>query len=302
MKVKEFFRNLSRDWQLAIMFVPAIAFFGVFCYYPMYGLLIAFKDFSITKGIMGSPWVGFKYFKQFFESAYLWRLMRNTLLINVYNLLWGFPVPIIFALLLNELRARKLKKVVQTISYLPYFISLVVTCSMIKDLFAINGVINQVIIKLFGEPINFLNDPDWFRTMYVGSGIWQGFGWNSIIYLAAITSVDPNLYEACKIDGGGRFRQMWHVTLPGIKPTILTLLILNMGNMMSVGFEKINLLYTPATYETADVISTYVYRMGLLGSQYSYAGAVGLFNSVVNIIVLVACNYFGKKFFDTGIW
>ena len=285
------------------MLIPVVIFFAVFSYYPLYGILIAFKDYSISRGILGSPWAGLRYFRQFFSSPYFGRLLRNTVLISVYSLLWGFPVPILFALLLNEFKDGKFKRVIQTVSYLPHFISLVVICGILIDIFSPQGgVVNSLLYSLTGKRINFFGEPEWFRTMYVGSGVWQEFGWNSIIYLAAITGINPDLYEAARIDGAGRLRQIWHVTLPGIKPTILTLLILNLGNIMSVGYEKIILLYSPTTYETADVISTYVYRTGLLSQQYSYAGAVGLFNSAINIAILVLCNFAGKKLFGVGIW
>ena len=303
MKRKAFWKSLRRDRQLVFMLIPVVIFFAVFSYYPLYGILIAFKDYSISKGILGSPWAGLRYFRQFFLSPYFGRLLRNTVLISVYSLLWGFPVPIIFALLLNEFKDGKFKRLIQTVSYLPHFISLVVICGILIDIFSPQGgVVNALLYSLTGKRINFFGEPEWFRAMYVGSGVWQEFGWNSIIYLAAITGINPDLYEAARIDGAGRLRQIWHVTLPGIKPTILTLLILNLGNIMSVGYEKIILLYSPTTYETADVISTYVYRTGLLSQQYSYAGAVGLFNSVINIAILVLCNFVGKKLFGVGIW
>ncbi len=303
MSRKTFWKNLRRDRQLVFMLIPVVIFFAVFSYYPLYGILIAFKDYSISKGILGSPWAGLRYFRQFFLSPYFGRLLRNTVLISVYSLLWGFPVPIIFALLLNEFKDGKFKRLIQTVSYLPHFISLVVICGILIDIFSPQGgVVNALLYSLTGKRINFFGEPEWFRAMYVGSGVWQEFGWNSIIYLAAITGINPDLYEAARIDGAGRLRQIWHVTLPGIKPTILTLLILNLGNIMSVGYEKIILLYSPTTYETADVISTYVYRTGLLSQQYSYAGAVGLFNSVINIAILVLCNFVGKKLFGVGIW
>ena len=302
MSRKTFWKNLRRDRQLVFMLIPVVIFFAVFSYYPLYGILIAFKDYSISKGILGSPWAGLRYFRQFFLSPYFGRLLRNTVLISVYSLLWGFPVPIIFALLLNEFKDGKFKRLIQTVSYLPHFISLVVICGILIDIFSPQGgVVNALLYSLTGKRINFFGEPEWFRAMYVGSGVWQEFGWNSIIYLAAITGINPDLYEAARIDGAGRLRQIWHVTLPGIKPTILTLLILNLGNIMSVGYEKIILLYSPTTYETADVISTYVYRTGLLSQQYSYAGAVGLFNSVINIAILVLCNFVGKKLFGVGI-
>ena len=303
MSRETFWKNLHRDRQLVFMLIPVVIFFAVFSYYPLYGILIAFKDYSISKGILGSPWAGLRYFRQFFLSPYFGRLLRNTVLISVYSLLWGFPVPILFALLLNEFKDGKFKRLIQTVSYLPHFISLVVICGILIDIFSPQGgVVNALLYSLTGKRINFFGEPEWFRAMYVGSGVWQEFGWNSIIYLAAITGINPDLYEAARIDGAGRLRQIWHVTLPGIKPTILTLLILNLGNIMSVGYEKIILLYSPTTYETADVISTYVYRTGLLSQQYSYAGAVGLFNSVINIAILVLCNFVGKKLFGVGIW
>ena len=303
MKRKAFWKSLRRDCQLVFMLIPVVIFFAVFSYYPLYGILIAFKDYSISRGILGSPWAGLRYFRQFFSSPYFGRLLRNTVLISVYSLLWGFPVPILFALLLNEFKDGKFKRLIQTVSYLPHFISLVVICGILIDIFSPQGgVVNSLLYSLTGKRINFFGEPEWFRTMYVGSGVWQEFGWNSIIYLAAITGINPDLYEAARIDGAGRLRQIWHVTLPGIKPTILTLLILNLGNIMSVGYEKIILLYSPTTYETADVISTYVYRTGLLSQQYSYAGAVGLFNSAINIAILVLCNFAGKKLFGVGIW
>ena len=294
MKRKAFWKSLRRDRQLVFMLIPVVIFFAVFSYYPLYGILIAFKDYSISRGILGSPWAGLRYFRQFFSSPYFGRLLRNTVLISVYSLLWGFPIPILFALLLNEFKDGKFKRVIQTVSYLPHFISLVVICGILIDIFSPQGgVVNSLLYSLTGKRINFFGEPEWFRTMYVGSGVWQEFGWNSIIYLAAITGINPDLYEAARIDGAGRLRQIWHVTLPGIKPTILTLLILNLGNIMSVGYEKIILLYSPTTYETADVISTYVYRTGLLSQQYSYAGAVGLFNSAIIIAILVLCNFAG---------
>ena len=303
MKRKAFWKSLRRDRQLVFMLIPVVIFFAVFSYYPLYGILIAFKDYSISRGILGSPWAGLRYFRQFFSSPYFGRLLRNTVLISVYSLLWGFPIPILFALLLNEFKDGKFKRVIQTVSYLPHFISLVVICGILIDIFSPQGgVVNSLLYSLTGKRINFFGEPEWFRTMYVGSGVWQEFGWNSIIYLAAITGINPDLYEAARIDGAGRLRQIWHVTLPGIKPTILTLLILNLGNIMSEGYEKIILLYSPTTYETADVISTYVYRTGLLSQQYSYAGAVGLFNSAINIAILVLCNFAGKKLFGVGIW
>lgn len=302
-KGKNLLRKIKRDKYLIFMVLPVVIYFLIFSYFPLYGVTIAFKDYSISRGILGSPWAGTKYFQQFFFSPYFPRLIRNTLLISVYSLLWGFPIPILFAVALNEFKKGKFKSVVQTVSYLPHFVSMVVICGILINILSPQGgVINSFLGKLTGKTYNFLGEPSYFRSIYVGSGIWQEFGWDSIIYMAAITGITEDLYEAAKIDGAGRLKQIWYITLPGIKSTIITILILSLGNMMSVGYEKIILLYSPSTYETADVISSYVYRMGLLNQRYSYGGAVGLFNSVINIVILCACNVVGKKVFEVGIW
>jgi putative aldouronate transport system permease protein len=300
---QNFWRHLYRDRFFVLMILPVVVYFLLFSYYPMYGVLIAFKDYMPNKGILGSDWVGLKYFEQFFNGVYFWRLLRNTMLISIYSLLWGFPVPIIFALILNEFKDGLFKRLIQTFSYMPHFISLVVTCGMlINFLSPTNGIINAFIRRLGGKPVNFLGFPQYFRTVYVASGIWQEFGWNSIIFIAALSGVDPQMYEAARIDGAGRFKQMLYITIPSIMNTMTILLILSIGNIMSVGFEKIILLYSSATYDTADVISTYVYRMGLQSLQYSYSSAVGLFNSVVNVTLLVVSNAVAKKLTENGIW
>ncbi|MBP1990748.1 putative aldouronate transport system permease protein [Paenibacillus eucommiae] len=265
--------------------------------------MIAFKDFHPIKGILGSPWIGFGNFEQFFNSIYFWRLMKNTILLSLYSLLWGFPVPILFALLLNELREGLFKKSVQTISYLPHFISIVVVVGMIVNFTSIqSGVINQMLAWFGVQPISFLSEPGWFRTIFVSSSIWQGFGWGSIIYLAAISGIDQQLYEAAEIDGASRWRKMWHITLPCLVPTIVILLILNAGSLMEVGYEKIILLYNPTTYETADVISTFVYRQGIEKADYSYSAAIGLFNNIINMILLLSVNRISKKMTETSLW
>lgn len=303
MRMKNFRKALARDKYLIILISPVVVFFLVFSYYPMYGAIIAFKEYRVALGIFGSPWVGFDHFIRFFNSLFFTRLITNTFLISFYSLLWGFPIPIIFALILNEFRDGLFKRSVQTISYFPHFISLVVACGMvISFLSPQGGIINRLIEMAGGTPINFLSLPQWFRTVLIGSSIWQGFGFGSIIYFAAISGVNPELYEAARIDGAGRMRQMWHITLPGIRPTILTLLILSIGNIMTVGFERIILLYSPATYATADVISTYVYRIGLLGAQYSYAAAIGLFNSAINITILLVVNSLSRRYFEISLW
>ncbi|MCU6712812.1 ABC transporter permease subunit [Paenibacillus sp. J5C_2022] len=296
-------RNIRRDKFLLLLVSPALAYYLLFEYLPMYGVIIAFKDFSPMKGILGSPWAGLKWFQQFFDSIYAARVIKNTLLLSTYMLLWSFPVPILFALLLNELKNALFKRVVQTVSYLPHFISIVVISGMIISFLSpAEGVVNMLLVQLGIGPINFLNEPDWFRTIYIGSGIWQTFGWSSIIYLAAIMSIDPSLYEAAKMDGAKRWQGILYITIPGILPTIIILLIMNLGHMMSVGFEKIILLYNPATYEVSDVISTFVYRRGLEGAEYGFAAAVGLFNSVVNFTLLVMVNRISRKISGIGLW
>jgi putative aldouronate transport system permease protein len=295
-------RNISRDRYLLLIITIPVIYFIIFHYLPMYGLIIAFKDFHPLKGIVHSPWVGFKYFEQFFHSVYIWRLLKNTVLLSVYSLLWGFPIPIIFALLINELRDRFYKKFVQTVSYLPHFISVVIVTGMLVTFLAQDGVANLILRKFGIDPIIFLNEPGLFRSIYVSSGVWQSFGWGSIIYLAAIAGINPQLYEAAEMDGAKRWHRMRHITLPGIMPTIIILLILNVGSMLEIGFEKVLLLYNPTTYVTADIIQTYVYRRGILSADFSYGAAIGLFNNVINLCVLVIANTISRKVSDTSLW
>lgn len=268
----------------------------------MYGAVIAFKDFKPGLGIIGSPWAGIKYFKEFLGSYYFWRLVKNTFAISFYNLIFGFPAPIIFALLINEIANSTFKKTVQTVTYLPHFISTVIICGLIIDFTGSDGIINDLIVSLGGERSNLLTRPELFRTIYISSEIWTNLGWGSIIYLAALTNIDPSLYEAAIIDGANRWKQTIHITIPGIAPTIMILLILQIGSMMSVGWEKIILLYNPLTYETADVISSFVYRRGLINFDYSYSAAVGLFNSIVNFVLLISANTISKKVNDMSLW
>lgn len=285
-----------------MMALPVIAYYIIFHYAPMYGAVIAFKDYSPGLGIFKSPWVGLQNFKEFIDGPYFVRTIRNTLLINLYSLLWGFPAPIVLALLLNEVKNKAFKSTVQTVTYLPHFISLVVIAGIIKDFTSTNGIINDFIVNFGGTRANLLTKPELFRTIFVGSGIWQELGWNSIIYLAALSSIDSEQYESAKIDGAGRWRQMLNITLPGILPTIVILLILRMGHMFSVGFEKIILLYNSNTYETADVISSFVYRKGLLDFSWSFSTAVNLFNSVLNFTMLIMANWLSRKVNDTSLW
>jgi putative aldouronate transport system permease protein len=268
----------------------------------MYGLQIAFKDYGLADGIWESPWIGFDHFKSFFGNYYFWRLIRNTLLINIYELLFAFPASIILALLLNEIRIGLFKRMVQTISYLPHFISIVVVVGMMIDFFARDGLVNSMLHLIGFGPIAFMQKPEWFRFMYVSSGIWQGIGWGSIIYLAAIANIDPALYDAARIDGAGRWKQTLHITISGIMPTIMILLILHMGSILSVGSDKIILMYNPLTYETADVISTYVYRKGILGADFGYTAAVGLFNSAISFILITLANTISKRVSEHKLW
>jgi putative aldouronate transport system permease protein len=295
-------KDLVRNKLIYLILLPVVAYYVIFHYVPMYGAQIAFKQFSPAKGILASDWVGFVHFKQFFSSFYFWRVLKNTLLISFYELIFGFPAPILLALLLNEVRVRFFKRAVQTITYIPHFISVVIVVGMTVDFFSLNGLVNQL-LGMFGvEPLKFFNSSDYFRFLFVGSGIWQGVGWGSIIYLAAIAGIDPSLYEAARVDGANRFKQIRHITLPGIAPTIIILFILTIGHFMSVGAEKIILLYNPAMYETADTISTFVYRKGLLESNYSFSAAVGLFNSVINFILLIITNRLSSSLTDTKLW
>lgn len=294
--------DLRRNWAVYLMAVPVIAYYLIFHYGPMFGLQIAFKDFQPAKGIWESPWVGFKHFESFFNGIYFWRLIKNTILINFYDLLFGFPSAIVLALLLNEIRRAAFKRVVQTISYLPHFISIVVVSGMMIDFLGRTGLVNQILGSFGIEPINFLKEAGWFRFLFVSSGIWQNIGWGSIIYLASIATVDPTQYEAARIDGASRWKQTIHITIPGIMPTIVILFILQMGNMLSVGSDKVLLLYNPLTYSTADVISTYVYRKGVLEASYSFTAAVGLFNSVISFILIVAANSFSKRVSENKLW
>lgn len=296
-----FTKELIKHKYVYMMLVPVIIYYIVIHYFPIYGLVIAFKDFTPIKGIMNSKWVGLKHFEAFFNSYYFVRLLKNTLLISFYDLIFGFPAPIILALVLNEVKKQMFKRFVQTVSYLPHFISLIVVVGMILDFSALNGVINQLIVLFGGQPISFMQNQDWFRTVYVGSNIWQGIGWGSIIYLAALSAISPELYEAARVDGANRWSQMLHITIPGIMPTIIIMLILRVGNMMDVGYEKIILLYNPAVYETADVISSFIYRKGLLEMDYSYSTAVGLFNSLINFALLLTVNRLARKT-GTSLW
>ena len=295
-------RDFRANRAVYLMALPDIAYFIIFNYIPMTGIIMAFQKFQIKKGILGSQFVGLDNFARFFNSPYAWRLIRNTLLISFLGLLFSFPLPIVFALCLNEVRNAKFKKLTQTISYLPYFISIVVVVSILFDFCKSGGVLTRL-AEVFGwKGGALISSPEWFRTLYIGSNLWQHLGYNSIIFISALAAIDPQLYEAATIDGANRWQQTLHVTLPGIVSTIVVLLILRLGSIMSVGYEKTILMYSPATYETADIIGSYVYRVGLLDADYSYSTAINLFNSLINLLVLYVANRFSRHISSTSLW
>jgi putative aldouronate transport system permease protein len=306
MKQKTFLQRVKADWRrnkaLYLLVLPVLLFYLIFHYKPMYGAIIAFKDYTPALGIADSPWVGFDNFTRFFTSPYFVRLIKNTILLSLYELIFGFPAPIILALLLNEVRNKKFKGIAQTITYLPHFISMVVVTGMITNFAMTSGLFNDIIVFFGGERSPLLQNPDLYRTIYVASSIWQEVGWGSIIYLSALSGVDSQLYEAAAIDGAGKWQQLIHVTFPAIMPTIIIMLILKTGSMMSMGYEKTILLYNPSTFETADIISSYIYRVGLLEMNWSYSTAIGLFNSVINCVLLVFTNKLSKKYSETSLW
>lgn len=295
-------KDLRRNKSIYLMAIPFVLFFLIFHYVPMYGALISFQEYSPSRGISGSEWVGFKHFLEFFQSYYFWRLIRNTLTISMSMLIWGFPAPIILALMLNEVQSAFFKRTVQSLTYIPHFISIVVIAGMMIDFTQHRGVVNDLIEMFGGERFNFLQEPELFVPLYVVSGIWQEIGWGTIIYLAALSSIDPSLYEAATIDGANRFHKLIYITLPSLFPTIMILFIMRMGNVMTVGHEKIILLYNPAIYETADVINTFVYRKGMLELNWSYSTAVGLFNSVANFVFLIITNQLSRKAKQNSLW
>lgn len=294
--------DMRRNWTLYLLALPVLAFYIIFCYKPMYGAIIAFKQFSPGLGIWGSPWVGLDNFIYFFSTPDFLRIFSNTLIISLSLIVFGFPAPIILALLFNEIGNSRFKKVVQTVSYMPHFISLVVICGLIKIFVADGGLVQRMFAAIGGIQGSLLNRAGAFVPIYVISDIWQSVGWGSIIYLAALSGIDQQLYEVARVDGAGKWKQMLHVTLPGLKPTIIIMLILRLGGILNVGFEKIILLYNPLIYETSDVISSYVYRLGFESQDWSYSTAVGLFNSVINFIVIIAANTLCRKLGETSLW
>lgn len=305
--VKDFIisRRINRNWQLYLMLVPVIAWLAIFCYAPMYGITLAFKDYKVLKGILASPWCDpwYKYFMQFFKSPYFTRVVGNTIILSLESLIIGFPLPIILALSLNEVRSVKYKKFVQNITYAPHFLSVLVLVGVLKSFTNSDyGVVNIVIRKLGGEGYNWMQKASLFRPFYIGSGIWQNIGWDSIIYIAALAGIDPGLHEAAMIDGANRLQRIWHINIPGILPTMVILLILNSGHILSVGFEKVFLMQNDLNMTTSDVISTYSYRIGIESAQYSLSTAISLFNSVINCALLLLVNTVSRKVSETSLW
>ena len=294
---------IKRDRYLLLMVAPCVLYFLLFHYAPMVWNIVAFQDYNVRKGIFGSSWVGLENFKRFFESPYAFRLIRNTFLLSFMDLLMGFPVPILFALLLNEVKRKWVKRTVQTFSYLPHFISVVVVVGMMKIFLSpTDGIVNLAIQALGGSAVNFFSEAKIFRWLYVFSNIWQNFGWDSIIYFAAIAGINAEIYEAAMVDGAGRWKKMIYITLPSIVPTVIILLIMRIGWLLSVGFEKVLLMYNEATYEVADVISTYIYRASLLNADFSYGTAIGLFNCVISLVLVLGANWVSRRFSETSLF
>lgn len=300
----EFRSGMYKSRHLYLIFALPALWYIIFCYVPMFGLIISFQDFNVVKGFFGSEWVGLKYFKEIFSDPVFWQSLKNTVILSGYDILWSFPMPILLALLLNEVRVGLFKNTVQSISFFPNFISTVVLCGMVVNFLTTDGIANQLMKHINPDwiPQQFMTDPDYFRTIYIASGIWKNTGWESLVYIAALTAIDPQLYEAAKIDGAGRFKQITHITLPCIFPTIAIMFILAIGRIVSVSFEKILLLYTGPTRVVADVIQTYVYRLGILGANFSYSTAVGLFQSVVAFALVCLANRITKRMSGSGLW
>jgi putative aldouronate transport system permease protein len=295
-------KRILENYELYLFVLPAIVYFIVFQYVPMYGVLIAFKDFTASLGILGSPWVGFQQFDRFFHNYQFWTLIKNSLGLSVFQLIIGFPMPIIIALLLNQMVQEKYKRFVQTVIYAPHFVSTVVLAGMVFVFFSDKGLVNSVIMLFGGKAISFMAEPSWFQPLYIGSGVWQETGWACIVYLAALAGVSPEIHEAAIMDGANKWQRIWHVDIPAIMPTAIILLILAVGNIMNLGFEKAYLLQTPLNQPSAEIIPTYVYKVGLQQAEYSFGAAVGLFNSVVNLVLLWIVNKAAKKISGSGLW
>lgn len=294
--------SLRRDWQLYTLVALPLIFLLIFRYVPMLGNVIAFRRFRPGGSIFGDEWVGLRYVELFLNDGKFWQVFQNTAILGALTLLVVFPLPIVLALLLNELRSRKFKRVVQTVSYLPHFMSIVIVAGMVFQIFSVQGTVNQIVEAMGGDAVAFMQRPEWFRAVYITSEAWQTVGWGTILYLAALTTIDAQLYEAARIDGANRWKQTWHITLPGIRPTMIVLLILNIGTFMAVGFEKVLLLYNPLTYPTADVISTYLYRVGIVSSNFSYATAIGLFEALIGLTLILSANAISRRAVGTSLW
>lgn len=302
MRPKQLLMNYRQNKLLYWLLLPSLVFILIFNYVPMGGLVIAFQDYSFTRGIFGSKWIGFKNFSDFFSGMYFGRTLGNTLALSGLDLLFNFPAAIVLALMLNEVRSARFKRVIQTVSYMPHFISMVVAAGLIKEFCDSSGVISALAVQLGGKPQSYISQPQYFRTIFTVSEIWKSVGFNSIVYLAALSGISEDLYEASKIDGAGRLRQLIHITLPGLLPTVIIMLILRCGAIMNVNFEKVLLLYSPSTYSTADIISTYVYRMGIIKQKIGFSTAVGLFNSVISLILVLSVNKLSKVYTETSMF
>lgn len=296
-------KELTHNWDLYLLILPVVIYFLVFCYYPMYGAQIAFRDYRAMRGITGSEWVGLEHFRRFFSGAYTGRLLKNTFEISFYSLIVGFPMPIILAIMLNEVRLKWFKKTVQLVTYAPYFLSTVVMVGVLTNFLSLSGgLVNQIIVYFGGQPVNFMMEPRLFKTIYVLSGVWQGTGYGSIVYLAALAGIDATLYEAATVDGASRWQRIAHITFPCLLPTAVIMLILNSGSIMNVGFEKVFLMQNDLNMATSDVISTYVYRSGLQNADFSFATAVGLFNSVVSFVMVIVVNFIARKLGEVSLF
>ncbi|GIP37679.1 putative multiple-sugar transport system permease YteP [Paenibacillus sp. J31TS4] len=301
--MRKLMADIRKDWDLYVALIPGILFLLLFKYTPMYGILIAFKDFNIFEGMQASPWVGLHNFERLFTTPDFVKVFKNTLIISLYKIGFLFPIPIVIAILMNELKNMMFKRTVQTIVYLPHFLSWVIISGLFIDLLTVNGgLINKMIVAMGGEPISFFMNPSYFRSLVVSTAGWKEFGWNTIVYLAALSSIDPQLYEAAKMDGASKFRQIWHITLPGLIPTILLMFILRLGSILEAGTEQILVMYNPTVYNVGDVIGTYVFRIGLGEQDYSFSTAVGLFESIIAFFLVVTGNYLSRRFLKRGIW
>ncbi len=300
---KPFWKRMKHCWQLYVLALPTIICVLVFSYAPMYGAIIAFKDYKVNMGILGSPWAGLKYFNQFVNLPNFKTLLENTLKISIYSLFWGFPAPILLALMLNQVRSKHYKRFVQTVTYAPYFISTVVLVSMLSIfLTPSSGFINKIIENFGGQAITFMGVPKWFRTVYIASGVWQGAGWGAIIYLAALGGVDPTLYDAAMVDGASKMQRLIHIDFPCILPTIVIMFILNMGSLLNVGYEKAYLMQNSLNIPVSEIISTYVYKIGLINGNFSFSAAVGMFNSVINFALVISANYISRRLTENSLW